>query len=117
MIDTRSAVYNILNSVGYPVSYQYPKSFASFPCISYWDSGHTATDYQDGIADIDVVEYTVDVWEKENADGQIIEIHNQVDLNMRSAGYKRTQFVSLYEIDTHVFHFQIKFIKIESEVN
>jgi hypothetical protein len=116
MVDNRALVYTILFSTGYSADYNYPASFASFPCMSYFDSGHIDTDYSDGIPHIDITEFTVDVWEKEDNQGNLIEIHPIVDTNMKAAGFTRVAFINQLDTDTQVRHITFKFNKPEEEV-
>lgn len=115
MVDNRALVFQTLSSLGYTVDYQYPEKFETFPCISYFDSGHIADDYEDGAATADVTEYTVDVWEKADSTGNLIEIHLQVDKAMRDAGFFRQGFINQFEEDTKINHYTFKFIKPEEE--
>lgn len=117
MIDNNAEVYAILAIVGttYP---QYPTSFATFPIISYWDSNHTADDFADGRSGADVIETTVDVWEKEDGEGNLIKIHKEMDKVMRGAGFIRSNpIVGMYETDTHVYHYQGKYKKLYEEID
>ena len=109
MIDNNAEVYSILSDIG-TTFFQYPDSFATFPIISYWDSNHTAEDYQDGKNDLDIIETTVDIWEKtDETTGELIKIHVDVDNAMRAHGFKRyLPVISLYETDTHIYHYQGK---------
>lgn len=117
MIDNNAEVYTALSSVG-NTDFQYPLSFATFPIISYWDSNHTADDFEDGKSGVDTIETTVDVWEKEDQDGNLIKIHKQMDSAMRAANFIRTSpIVSMYETDTHVYHYQGKYKKLYEEVD
>jgi hypothetical protein len=118
MIDNNAEVYTILSGVG-TTFFQYPSTFAVFPCISYWDSGHSAIDFQDGLSGIDAIETTVDVWEKDDkTTGIVTEIHKQMDSAMRAAKFIRSYpVVSLYEADTHVYHYQSKYRKLYEEVD
>lgn len=117
MIDNNAEVYAALNAVG--IAYkQYPKSFATFPVISYWDSGHTADGFLNGKSTIDTIETTVDVWEKEDINGNFIEVHSQMDSAMRANGFIRSNpIVCQYEIDTFVTHYTAKYKKPYEEVN
>jgi len=117
VIDNNADVYTILSTVGktYP---QYPEIFTTFPIISYWDSNHEADDYQDNKSGVDIIETTVDIWEKEDSSGNLIKIHVQVDSAMRTHGFIRTgPIVGLYEDDTHVYHYQGRYKKIYEEVD
>jgi len=118
MIDNNEEVFNALNSLGVTVDFNYPSKKASFPSISFWDSGHTSDDYKDGKSGIDKVETTVDVWEKaDQTTGIRTKIHAEVDSKMRSEGFLRIQGVSLYESDTKIFHYQYKYVKPYEEVD
>ena len=118
MVDNREEVYSILSSLGFSVDYQYPKDFATFPCISYFDSGHSNDAYQDSKADTDTVEITVDVWEREDTNtGKVKEIHFDVDNLMRKANFIKKMYTNLFENDTKIYHHIFKFTKIYEEVN
>lgn len=115
MVNNRALAFNTLNSLSYPVDYQYPAKFETFPCISYFDSGHTADDYHDGKASIDITEITVDVWEKADNHGNLVEIHFQVDAAMTAAGFFRRAFINQFEEDTKIQHITLKYTKPEEE--
>jgi len=117
LIDNNDEVNIVLSAVG-NTEFQYPKSFATFPIISYWDSNHEADDFADGKSGMDRVETTVDVWEKEDMNGNLIKIHAEMDSAMRVAGFIRSNpIVGLYETDTFVYHYQGRYKKIYEEVD
>lgn len=117
MRDNNAEVYTVLSAVG-NTYFQYPSSFATFPIISYWDSNHEADEFLDGKSTIDKVETTVDVWEKEDSNGNLIKIHTQMDSAMRASGFVRSNpIVGMYETDTHVYHYQGKYKKPYEEAD
>jgi hypothetical protein len=117
MIDNNEEVYGVLSVIG-TTFFQYPDSFATFPIISYWDSSHEADDYEDGKSGVDRIETTVDVWEKEDANGNLIKIHEQMDSAMRAAWFARTNpIIGMYENDIHIFHYQGKYKKLYEEID
>lgn len=117
MIDNNVEVYALLSSVA-TADKQYPKSFATFPIISYWDSNHEASDFVDGKSTIDIIETTVDIWEKEDLSGNLIEIHGQMDSVMRANDFVRSNpIVCQYETDTFVTHYTAKYKKPYEEVD
>jgi len=118
MIDNNAEVCAILSLVG-TTYFQYPTSFATFPIISYWDSGHEADGFYDGKSTVDKPEITVDVWEKEDPlTGALIKIHAQMDSAMRAHGFIRANpIVGTYETDTHVYHYQGKYKKLYEEID
>jgi hypothetical protein len=116
MVDNRDLVFQTLSALGFSVDYQYPAKFETFPCISYFDSGHVAEDYKDGKPDIDMTEITVDVWQKADKHGSITEIHTQTDSAMRAAGFFRQAFINQFEDDTKIQHITFKYVKPEKEV-
>lgn len=115
MVDNRPLAFQTLNALGYPVVYQYPAKFDSFPCISYFDSGHVPADYADGKATVDITEITVDVWQKADNQGNLAEIHPAVATAMKNAGFYQDAFISQFEEDTRIHHITFKFIKSEME--
>ena len=117
MIDNNEDVYKILSTVGNTYK-QYPKTFAIFPIISYWDSNHDADGFYDGKSTEDRVETTVDIWEKEDNTGDLIEIHANVDKAMRANGFIRSNpIVCQYETDTFIIHYTGKYKRLYEEVN
>jgi len=117
MIDNNAEVYAVLSAVA-TTDFQYPDSFATFPIISYWDSGHESDEFEDGFSTVDRVETTVDVWEKEDATGNLIKIHEQMDSAMRGARFIRTNpIIGMFETDTHVYHYQGKYKKLYEEID
>ena len=126
MIDLRHEVYGILSAIA-PADYQYPQTLVDagntnetvsqefFPHISYWDSDHDGSNYFDGEVVTDDVEFTVDVWERADAEGNLNEVHFQVDEAMRAAGYRRVMFAPQYETDTKIYHYSFKFKKLAEE--
>ena len=117
MIDNNAEVYSILSVVN-ATDFQYPLSFATFPIISYFDSNHEADGFVDGNSTQDRIETTVDVWEKEDSNGNLIKIHAEMDLAMRSHGFIRSNpIVGQHETDTHVDHYTGKYKKLYEEID
>lgn len=119
MKDTRDLVVTILNVIA-PTEYMYPSKIVNppdnyFPRISYWDSNHNADGYEDNKSTLDDLEYTIDCWERQDSSGDLNEIHFAVDSVMRNAGYRRTMYVPQYESDTKIYHYSMKFKKIEED--
>jgi hypothetical protein len=119
VVDNNDIVFNILKGIGYPTFFQYPDNFAVFPCISYWDSNHSSDGYLDGKSTEDIVESTIDVWEKADpTTGELIKIHAIMDSLMRGARFLRTNPIhSVYEPTTHIYHYTGKYKKIYEEVD
>lgn len=122
-----SEIYGILSSIA-STEYQYPQSLVTastngqgvpadfFPVISYFDSNHEATSYQDGKSTIEDIEYTVDVWERVNpSTGELISIYKDVDSALRAADYRRITFANLYEDVTQINHYSIRYKKAFEE--
>lgn len=127
MVNLNVETYQILNNIA-PTYYQYPQILVDsaqnqepvsqdyFPMISYYDSDHAADSYADSTNLADIVEMTVDVWERANQDtGELTSIYQQVDTAMRQNGYLKTGFVNQYEEDTKIYHYTYKFKKIAEE--
>lgn len=126
MKDTRDQLVTLLTPIA-TTYYFYPQILLSyaesqqalpqnyFPMISYKD-GHNADNFSDGTAKADMVEYTLDCWEREDNTGNLIEIHFSVDTAMIGAGYKRTMYVSQYETDAKIYHYTMKYQKPEIEI-
>lgn len=123
-----SEIVGILSSIA-TTEYQYPQSLVTastngqgvpadfFPVISYFDSNHNAMQFQDGVSTIEEIEYTVDVWERPNpSTGELISIYQEVDQTLRENGYRRTSFANLYETDTSISHFSIRYKKVFEEI-
>lgn len=111
-----------------PTEYQYPQTLVTastngvgvpvdfFPVISYFDSNHDATGYEDGLSTVEDLEYTVDVWERSNPDtGELISIYIEVDRTLRENGYRRVSYANLYETTTQINHYSMRYKKAFEE--
>ncbi|MCR3759151.1 hypothetical protein KYB31_09130 [Clostridium felsineum] len=127
MVNILPQVYNILSQVA-PSYYQYPQVLVDavrnqsnveqkyFPMISYFDSDHSADQFQDGLNDVDTVEITVDVWERaDSSTGELISVYADVDTAMRANKFIRTMFANNFEDDTLINHYTFKYKKILEE--
>ena len=121
MIDNNALVYSILKPVGVtfscPVYAEYPAAITVFPCITFMDTDHSDGDFSDGRSHADLVEITVNCWEKADPiTGITIEVHQAVDAAMSASGdwYDRG-FVHLFEPDTKVHHYVQKYGKVEPQ--
>lgn len=128
MEDKRNEIFAILNSIA-PTYFQYPQILVDkvtngekipddfFPVISYFDSNHESDSYFDGKSTIDDIEYTVDVWERQNdSTGKLKEVHFDVDKALKNANYRRVSFANIYETDTKINHYSMRYKKLEEEI-
>ncbi|KHD34362.1 hypothetical protein NL50_17390 [Clostridium acetobutylicum] len=127
MVNILPQVYNILSQIA-PSYCQYPQILVDatrnqtgveqkyFPMISYFDSDHLADQFQDGQNSNDVIEITVDIWERADSDtGELISVYADVDQAMRANKFIRTMFTNSFEEDTLINHYTFKYKKILEE--
>ena len=127
MKSDNSEIYSLLITIR-PTYYQYPSDLVTmstngqgvpsdyFPVISYFDSNHEATGYEDGLNSLEDIEYTVDVWERTNpTTGEYISIYEDVDRVLRQNGYRRITFANLFEDVTQINHYSMRYKKIFEE--
>ena len=80
--------------------FQYPTSFTSLPCLSYFEVDNIGSLYADDIEIGSEIVYQVDLWSKASLSAYAL----SVDTAMTGIGFSRILAQDLYENDTHVFH-------------
>lgn len=112
MIDNRAEIYQLLHSITEEVSYRYPEDLLDnkYPKVCYYVSNHTDKDYQDNKASSVLIEYTIQIYEK-NVNGELIEIHSEIDDAIKGAGYMRIYFDNYFDTEDKVNIYTLKYAK------
>lgn len=94
---------------GKRVYYRKAKNAEEFPRITFFELDNRP----DGFADNDESEseseitFQIDIWSK----GSTTVIHQKVNEIMKSIGFSRYAVADLYEEDTRIFHYAMRFAK------
>ena len=113
MIDNRAEIYAVLSTVAENVDYRYPVDMLdnNYTKVCYFISNVNDTAYEDNVATMCTVDATVQVYEK-NIEGDIVEIHADIDKAMRQAGFKKIYYDNFYDTDDKTHLHTMRFSKI-----
>lgn len=113
MIDNRAEIYKILSSVSDNVDYRYPMNMLdnNYPKVCYYISNASDTAYEDNKATMCTIDATVQVYEK-NINGEIVEIHHDIDTAMRASGFKKIYYDNYFDTDDKTHLHTMRFSKI-----
>lgn len=95
-------VYAALQSTGHSISYHYPASGASLPCISFYEINNREASQADGLEYLTEVEYMVDCWAI--TPEETATMGAEVDAQMSALRLKRVFAYDLFEPDTGIHH-------------
>ena len=98
-LQTSTALTTLLGT-GTRIFFQYPTSFATLPCISYFEVDNFGNLFADDVEAGSEILYQVDVWSKASTTA----IALVVDTIMTGLDFARSSATDLYEINDKIFH-------------
>ena len=107
MTSLQARVKELLEAAGLPVSYNYPASWRTFPCVSWSEAGSRALAQADGREYLTELIYAVDIWAESPA--QLAEAGAAIDAHLSGAGLRRTSAQDLYEEKPRLYHRALRY--------
>lgn len=95
-------VYAALQATTYSISYQYPASGATLPCISFYEINNRESAQADGAEYLTEVEYMIDCWA--TTPEETATMGAAVDTQLATLRLKRVFAYDLYEPETAIHH-------------
>ncbi|MEH6848564.1 tail completion protein gp17 [Bacillus pseudomycoides] len=82
-----------------------------FPRITFFELNNTGDSFADNQEIVSDISFQIDIWSNNSTSA----IHVKVDEIMKSIGFFRSAVADLYESDTQVFHYAMRYRKVEEE--
>ncbi len=83
------------------------KALAAFPRITFFELDNRPDRFADNEESESEITFQIDIWSK----GSTTAIHKKVNEIMKSIGFSRYAVADLYEDDTQIFHYAMRFVK------
>lgn len=96
---------------GKRVYYHKAKDAQEFPRITFFELNNTGDSYADNQEIASDISFQIDIWSKNSTSA----IHTKVDEIMKNIGFFRYSVADLYESDTKVYHYAMRYRKVEEE--
>lgn len=96
---------------GNRVYYHKAKNALEFPRITFFELNNTGDSFADNQEIASDISFQIDIWSKNSTSA----IHVKVDEIMKNIGFFRYAVADLYESDTQVFHYAMRYRKVEEE--
>ncbi|EOO39045.1 hypothetical protein IIU_00863 [Bacillus cereus VD133] len=92
---------------GKRVYYRKAKSAEEFPRITFFELDNRPDSFADNEESESEITFQIDIWSKSSTTA----IHQKVNEIMKSIGFSRYAVADLYEDDTQIFHYAMRFAK------
>ncbi|HDR7777689.1 MULTISPECIES: tail completion protein gp17 [Bacillus cereus group] len=92
---------------GKRVYYRKAKIAEEFPRITFFELDNRPDGFADNEENESEITFQIDIWSK----GSTTAIHQKVNEIMKSIGFSRYAVADLYEDDTQIFHYAMRFAK------
>ncbi|MEC2892553.1 DUF3168 domain-containing protein, partial [Bacillus cereus] len=92
---------------GKRVYYRKAKNAEEFPRITFFELDNRPDGFSDNKESESEITFQIDIWSK----GSTTAIHQKVNGIMKSIGFSRYAIADLYEEDTQIFHYAMRFAK------
>ncbi|HDX9648556.1 DUF3168 domain-containing protein [Bacillus cereus] len=92
---------------GKRVYYRKVKNAEEFPRITFFELDNRPEGFADNDESESEITFQIDIWSK----GSTTAIHQKVNEIMKSIGFSRYAVADLYEDDTQIFHYAMRFAK------
>lgn len=96
---------------GKRVYYQKAKNAEEFPRITFFELNNIPDSFADDQETVSEITFQIDVWSKNSTTS----LHTKVNEIMKNIGFSRYAVADLYEDDTQIFHYAMRFRKLEEE--
>ncbi|MCU5027660.1 hypothetical protein BK720_00360 [Bacillus thuringiensis serovar brasilensis] len=115
MINLRSEIVQALGNNqelvslldGKRVYYRKAKNAEEFPRITFFELDNRPDGFADNDESESEITFQIDIWSK----GSTTAIHQKVNEIMKRIGFSRYAVADLYEEDTKIFHYAMRFAK------
>ncbi|MBJ8026152.1 tail completion protein gp17 [Bacillus cereus] len=92
---------------GRRVYYRKAKHAEEFPRITFFELDNRPDGFADNEESESEITFQIDIWSK----GSTTVIHQKVNEIMKRIGFSRYAVADLYEEDTQIFHYAMRFVK------
>ncbi|MBW3490574.1 DUF3168 domain-containing protein [Bacillus sp. FDAARGOS_1420] len=92
---------------GKRVYYRKAKHAEEFPRITFFELDNRPSGFADNEEGESEITFQIDIWSKVSTTA----IHQKVNAIMKSIGFSRYAVADLYEEDTQIFHYAMRFAK------
>ncbi|EOP46622.1 tail completion protein gp17 [Bacillus cereus] len=92
--------------------YQKAKNAEELPRITFFELNNVPDSFADDEEIASEITFQIDIWSKNST----TVIHTKVNEIMKTIGFSRYAVADLYEDDTKIFHYAMRFRKLEEEV-
>ena len=92
---------------GRRVYYRKAKNAEEFPRITFFELDNRPDGFADNDESESEITFQIDIWSKSST----TTIHQKVNEIMKSIGFSRYAVADLYEDDTQIFHYAMRFAK------
>lgn len=97
---------------GKRIYYRKGNNAEEFPRITFFELNNAPDSFADDQETSSEISFQIDIWSKNSTSA----IHTKVDEIMKSIGFTRYAIADLYEDDTSIFHYAMRFRKVIEEV-
>ncbi|MDM5270540.1 DUF3168 domain-containing protein [Bacillus wiedmannii] len=96
---------------GKRIYYRKARNADEFPRITFFELNNVPDSFADDEITSSEITFQIDIWSKNSTTA----IHSKVDAIMNGIGFTRYAIADLYEDDTQIFHYAMRFRKVEEE--